>query len=1087
MRRLYLVLWAISAGASSLPEAKADPNWWSPVIHNGDPVNNYAPANLGQLKNFADRAADHLDAKLSGVGGRGAVIRNMINSWGSGGGPSNYSPANLGQLKYVLDRFYTRLDAVGFNYKQQLEGNTFTGTWTLAPNGGLRPWNESAAVSGNYAPVNLGQMKLLFSFDLTGFTSVDSNANEIPDSWEIAHNIPLVLANVNTDGNADTDGDGVSDYEEYELNLDPNSPNDGGVDSDGDGIDNANDAFPSDPRRQFDVPSMQFAAIDISEDQTDGNDVALVGSDDDNQFAFAYKNPSGTQVTAKTWNAGLVATAQSVYLPYTYDEEGNNGERIAPQYLTSTGTIYGHYNGYIDSNLNGGFTANGGNIVWQKSDSFEVTNDYQLRSNGNGWVFGGVAGGWGGMDGPPENYFSTNGDWNGLIRKSSTILFYPHGLAPTGTIPVTAAVESPESLVGAFLPNMVNSNGWAIGYSTSVAPWTKYIWTGSGFVNAGAVLSSGYITSINDQNQAVVSNGGTEEGRLWTISASQRIVDLLPEIYRKQIRNIAPLQITNPEGNAVKIEFSAQSLEGRGQGGWVNGKFILTVINGSEENSLSKVAAQSAQVFEGVPSGKLNKYGIYADRAKRVISASGSSIAPSAQKYHALPLVPCELISDLNNDGVITDEDRAIKADSTKIGATFFQTEKAREYLFANDDLSNGLWDKEDINDPNLPSTAKEDDDAEELHISGAVPGMVVWFNHPAIDKIFFYKTRECSPGDKITFPFAVSAANPLPSKLFVRAEGSFPAQVEGNLELNIGKDQNTPYASDKLKLTIVSELGQTRFFEAARDYILERNTRHFIFNVKLGTGFKATMVVFREEATTMKALDTYWRDPKLKFIDEVVSAYPAASIITNANFVFDPQYISVLPPSRMTRRCHGRLFTGGALNTDVSSDNADENYPPGNPDLRGSVYAGPEGKYVSMLSPHNFVIDKGQVPLSPAPSEALGGFHTNYDVGNSNHMMIGLTKTKLNYRLLFIIQNTEINLQDIATAVKKSGVPSLPHGQSDDFMIVGDAGTSQALAYKNADDQLTTYIKGNKHRFPTGNYYTINTYLSFESEKARP
>ncbi len=168
-----LMMMGLLFGVGSRAQA-ADPAWWSGTIRSGDShaiSDNYAPANLGQLKSFADQARAHLDIQLAGVGGSGYEIESMVAGW-TGPVADNYQPLNLGQLKAVVDKFYARLDTVGFDYKSQLLANGYpAGRWTTNPDGKPRPWNESAPPDANYAPANLGQIKILFNFDISGFTS----------------------------------------------------------------------------------------------------------------------------------------------------------------------------------------------------------------------------------------------------------------------------------------------------------------------------------------------------------------------------------------------------------------------------------------------------------------------------------------------------------------------------------------------------------------------------------------------------------------------------------------------------------------------------------------------------------------------------------------------------------------------------------------------------------------------------------------------------------------------------------------------------------------------------------------------------
>ena len=108
----------------------------------------------------------------------------------------------LGQLKAAAAPFWRHLVACG------------------ATN--AAPWSGAASgvASDDLALVNVGQVKAAFAF---GFAS-SAEPSGIP---------------VATDGEWDTDGDGMSDGWERAHGLDPTDPSDGGADADGDGRSNA--------------------------------------------------------------------------------------------------------------------------------------------------------------------------------------------------------------------------------------------------------------------------------------------------------------------------------------------------------------------------------------------------------------------------------------------------------------------------------------------------------------------------------------------------------------------------------------------------------------------------------------------------------------------------------------------------------------------------------------------------------------------------------------------------------------------------------------------------------------------------------
>jgi Bacterial TSP3 repeat len=206
--RWHLALIGLLAAIASVAFAAA-PAWWSDTtngtafIDANATVNNYAPLNIGQLKNVATKAKAYLDIQLALIGGSGANITTLVDGF-TNNSTADYSPANLGQLKAVAQPFYDRLNAIGYNTTANLIAQGYPGNWTSS-----YPWSSSTPTSANYVPANIGQLKMVFSFYLP-----------------------------------DTDGDGLNDIIENILGTDPNL-----ADSDGDGVPDGQDAFPLDPTR----------------------------------------------------------------------------------------------------------------------------------------------------------------------------------------------------------------------------------------------------------------------------------------------------------------------------------------------------------------------------------------------------------------------------------------------------------------------------------------------------------------------------------------------------------------------------------------------------------------------------------------------------------------------------------------------------------------------------------------------------------------------------------------------------------------------------------------------------------------------
>ena len=196
----------------------ADPAWWSDsataIKVPAEPAHDYSPANLGQLKHMAKQARKHINTRFLLAGGSGPAVNattsGFINS-------KNFSPANVGQLKNVAKPFYDRIAQLGFNWQTGAAGTPTQ----------LYPW-ASTTHPENAAPINLGQLKYIFSFDLSNFThaSTDSDEDGLDDIWEITY-----YGNLSQDGTGDLDGDGIPDYWELATGSDPAM-----ADSDDDGI-----------------------------------------------------------------------------------------------------------------------------------------------------------------------------------------------------------------------------------------------------------------------------------------------------------------------------------------------------------------------------------------------------------------------------------------------------------------------------------------------------------------------------------------------------------------------------------------------------------------------------------------------------------------------------------------------------------------------------------------------------------------------------------------------------------------------------------------------------------------------------------
>jgi hypothetical protein len=171
------------------------PVWWSQRgVINDQPVSDFSPVNIGQLKYIASKACEELNASFPG--GAGADLTALIQQWQTPSAATNdYAIVNLGQVKYVGKFFYDRLIAIGYTNQY--------------------PWSTGAA--SDYSPAVIGQVKQLFAFD--AFTlnfALSSSGDGLPDWWKMYY-----FGTLNVAPQSDASGDGVTNSEAFSFALNP--------------------------------------------------------------------------------------------------------------------------------------------------------------------------------------------------------------------------------------------------------------------------------------------------------------------------------------------------------------------------------------------------------------------------------------------------------------------------------------------------------------------------------------------------------------------------------------------------------------------------------------------------------------------------------------------------------------------------------------------------------------------------------------------------------------------------------------------------------------------------------------------------
>jgi hypothetical protein len=180
-----LLFVAVAAFGDSLTWPAWLQNGGDAASANGDPAqsatwingDDSSPVTVSQLQWVAESARDYLEGELSSTGGAGADIDTLIAGFTD---TDDSTPVTFAQLQEVAEPFYDRLIAAGFDTQASLAANGAGAGWESdypwaepPPGPGDPDYDESVYVAWQQAqdaPANLGELKLAFSFDLSGST-----------------------------------------------------------------------------------------------------------------------------------------------------------------------------------------------------------------------------------------------------------------------------------------------------------------------------------------------------------------------------------------------------------------------------------------------------------------------------------------------------------------------------------------------------------------------------------------------------------------------------------------------------------------------------------------------------------------------------------------------------------------------------------------------------------------------------------------------------------------------------------------------------------------------------------------------------
>ena len=532
----------------------------------------------------------------------------------------DYAAATIGQLKTVSAPFWDRLS------QQRFLGSS------------PRPWTPTTADDQDLAIANLGQLKKAFSFD----PWIDQNNNGIPDTWEQNNDLwgggggggtpPL-------EPDADEDGDGLSNYAEYNSGTDPRN-----TDSDGDGSNDAGDSFPNDDRRSGYIPVKYYGVIDLSEHEA-GGPVDLVTIDDSNQVAWhstlpGVGNAPGTHYVV-VWRDGAASTTSFVetydetQMPYTgptgtvYSAKRLETKTYEALALSATGKLGGIYSLSVQ--------------LWPFYQRGDVYNDsVASASESLGFTF---AGGTPTIINPLQPYPGSSVSNYPQIPSMIPLSLSVYSISSTGTLFGTSEQYDPqtyETTDHVFLetpaatdPKEVGSRSTPISNSGIVAYLGEggiKVWDGSTAPAALPGSANDTPSGVNDLKQVVGTKGEFSashplgSGFFYDGTTKHTFQDILPEKFKKQIRSAVPYLITNvdPATNQPTITFSAEALEGEDT--WVSNLFRWT------KNAGGKTAVERlhfrAEILMEPTTG--NRGGAYAGRRSSTGSSTSSTPAPAS-------------------------------------------------------------------------------------------------------------------------------------------------------------------------------------------------------------------------------------------------------------------------------------------------------------------------------------------------------------------------------------------------------------------------------------------------------------------------
>lgn len=145
MRYNKIIIACIVVLSACVAESADEQDWWyelGVIDPEAVKTNDYAPVNLGQLKNISMQAIYQCSASGMPHNNEYNVLDSVLFSWVNEEVPVNYMPANVGQVKYMGSLFHGWLASAGYRNAMCFQPGC-----------------------NDYALANIGQVKNVFNFD----------------------------------------------------------------------------------------------------------------------------------------------------------------------------------------------------------------------------------------------------------------------------------------------------------------------------------------------------------------------------------------------------------------------------------------------------------------------------------------------------------------------------------------------------------------------------------------------------------------------------------------------------------------------------------------------------------------------------------------------------------------------------------------------------------------------------------------------------------------------------------------------------------------------------------------------------------